>query len=136
MIAKIASGVAEQLLAHAASEAPREACGLLLGRREPLSINSAVPARNVATRPETSFEIDPATLLSQHRAARGEGLEVVGHYHSHPNASPEPSHRDAARASENGQLWLIIAGGAVHGWQAVAKGCVEGRFTAVALEAG
>lgn len=128
----ITSGVEKQLLEAAANAAPEECCGLLLGR--PGHIETAVPARNVAHDRARSFEIDPAVLLRTHREARGAGQQVIGHYHSHPNGSAEPSRRDAARALENGQLWLIIAAGSVTAWQPAAEGALHNRFHPVTLE--
>lgn len=103
----IASGLLSRILAHAATEPAREACGLLLGIRD--EITDAVPTANVADRPADSFEIDPAALFAAHRAARAGGPAMIGHYHSHPGGSCEPSRRDAA-AAVPGQLWLIVAG--------------------------
>lgn len=130
----IASGVEKQLLAAAAAAAPEECCGLLLGREN--RIETAVPAANVAADRTRSFEIDPAVLLRTHREARGLGQQVIGHYHSHPNGSAEPSKRDAARATENGQLWVIIAAGTLSAWQAGADtaNALHNRFHPVTLE--
>ncbi len=114
MIVAIARQVAESLAAEASAAHPRECCGLLLGT--PVRIVSVVAAANAAADPHRSFEIDPATLLRTHREARGAGSAVIGHYHSHPNGNGEPSRRDAARALEDGQIWLIIAGGALSAW--------------------
>jgi proteasome lid subunit RPN8/RPN11 len=114
---------------------PEEACGLLLGR--PDAIIDLRPARNVADEPRRRFEIDPAMLLATHREARGLGLEVIGHYHSHPNGRAAPSRRDAARALDNGQLWLIVTADTVSAWRAVAEDmvdCLYGRFRSVNLE--
>ncbi|MFZ4690341.1 MAG: Mov34/MPN/PAD-1 family protein [Polymorphobacter sp.] len=138
MIIAIASGVADALVSAAADADPNEACGLLLGT--PGRIMAAVPARNVAAHPERSFEIDPATLLRTHREARGQGQAVIGHYHSHPNGNAEPSLRDAARAVNDGQIWVIIANGTAHAWQVVADdpggSAVHGCFLPVTLVAG
>ena len=78
--------------------------------------------------PEHGFEIDPAALLHWHRAVRGERLAVVGHYHSHPNGLARPSATDAARAVEDGQLWVVASRDALTGWVRTAAG-----FDAVAL---
>ena len=135
----ITSTAMEAVLAHARAEHPHEACGLLIGTRGATpgtgTVTEARVARNVAPHPERGFEIDPATLLTTHREARGSGHIVVGHYHSHPSGSTEPSRTDAARAVEDGQLWLIVADGKVGGWLAASTGDVHGRFTAVALNA-
>ncbi len=116
----IASDVVETLRGQARAALPAEACGLLLGITG--RVTRAVPARNIAVSPERGFEIDPATLLRAHRDARGSGEAVVGHYHSHPNGSSAPSRTDAARAIEDGQLWVIVADDTVAAWTMTATG--------------
>ena len=124
---------ADRLLALAAASRD-EVCGLLLGSRhdQRATVARLVPARNVALDPARSFEIDPATLLATHREARSQGLLVLGHWHSHPNGSQAPSARDAARALDNGQIWLIIAGGRLAGF--VAGSDATGRFLPVPVK--
>ncbi len=124
----IFSTAAQQIVAHAAGEAPREACGLLLGQGE--RVEQAIPAANVADDPLTAFEIDPALLLRAHREARDGGLAILGWYHSHPNGRRDPSAEDAARAEEAGKLWLIVADGALHAYLATGGGA---GFTRAAL---
>lgn len=138
MIVAIASGVTQSLIDAAAQAAPHEACGLLLG--QPGRIETSVAARNVSAHPDRAFEIDHATLLRTHREARGQGRRVIGHYHSHPDGTAEPSLRDAAAALDNGQIWLVVAGGGISGWRVVADdpggSALHGRFLPVTLEAG
>ncbi len=131
MIVTIASGVVEAMQRHALAEHPREACGLLYGSSG--AIDAAEPARNVAASPNRSFEIEPTALLRAYREARGAGQAVLGWYHSHPNGVAEPSPTDAARAVEDGKLWLIVTADAVTAWTAVADGALHGRFAPVAL---
>ncbi len=129
MQVRIFSTTAEQILEHAAREHPREACGLLLGRAG--TIETAVATANLAADPEIAFEIDPAALLRAHRGARDGGPALLGWYHSHPNGHPEPSPVDAARAEEDGKLWLIATDRLrlfVSG-----PGPLHGRFTEVPL---
>ena len=130
---RISSGVFESLRVEAVRAHPHECCGLVTGK--PGSIEAIVPARNVSPHPDAHFEIDPGTLLRTHRAVRAEQRHVIGHYHSHPNGSSEPSPRDAARAAHNGEVWIIVAGGAVTGWQAVepSDDALHGRFQPVQL---
>jgi proteasome lid subunit RPN8/RPN11 len=128
---RITSGVRLALIAHAARGAPNEACGLLLGRGD--NITRHVEAANVAADPVRRFEIDPAVLLRTHREARGAGEAILGWYHSHPNGQREPSETDAARAVEDGKLWVIVAAGALTGWLAGRDGPVHGRFCPVDL---
>jgi desampylase len=137
MIVAIARQVAETLLAEAAAAHPRECCGLLQG--SPGRIDRAVAAPNVAADPLRGFEIDPAALLRTHRAARAAGAAILGNYHSHPNGRAEPSARDAARAVEDGQLWLIVAAGRIGAWRvgrATGGDAHGGAFTQLQLEIG
>ncbi|HEY8947566.1 MAG TPA: M67 family metallopeptidase [Rhizomicrobium sp.] len=95
---------------------PRECCGLLEGTRngETFRITALHPARNLS--PDSDrFEIDPADHFAALRAARANGLAIVGCYHSHPNGKGEPSLRDTEGAWDQGFLWLIgaVSGGAV-----------------------
>ncbi|WP_313670892.1 M67 family metallopeptidase [Sandarakinorhabdus sp.] len=133
---QISSGDRQFLLDAALASPQTEVCGLLLGQNKDGTnrVETLVPARNVAADPARSFEIDPATLMATHRAARGQGRQVIGHWHSHPNARREPSSRDAARATENGQIWLIIAGGDVTAWVPHAIGPGPATFQPIAIE--
>lgn len=126
------------MLDAAAATPAQECCGLLVGLRQGNlgRVEALVPARNVAADPARSFEIDPATLLATHREARGQGRQVIGHWHSHPNGRCAPSARDAARALDNGQIWMIVAGGEVGAWVANAGPSGPARFSPVALEIG
>lgn len=124
--------VRDGIISHAARDVPREACGILFGRDD--AIDGAEAARNIAANPERGFEIEPAALLRSHRDARGQGRLVIGWYHSHPNGSAQPSATDAARAVEDGRLWLIAAGGEVTAWRVVPDGPVHGRFASVPLQ--
>lgn len=130
----IASSVVESLRNHAAAGYPCEVCGVLLGDPQG-NVVAAVEARNVAAHPERSFEIDPAVLLATHRDARGKGLQVAGWYHSHPGGPGQPSTTDAARAVEDGKVWVIIAAGDVTAWRVVPGGPLHGRFAPVTLQA-
>jgi proteasome lid subunit RPN8/RPN11 len=132
MCLRISSGQRQFLLDAAAAQPDEEVCGLLVGSED--AVARLVPARNVARDPARTFEIEPATLLATHRTARVSGHRVIGHWHSHPNGRCEPSARDAARATDNGAIWLIIAGGDLSAWRAESRGPGPARFVPVALE--
>lgn len=121
----------EQIRADVAADPSRERCGLLLGRGG--RIEAVLPAANVADDPARRFEIDPATLLDAHRAARAGGAAVVGHYHSHPGGPAQPSARDAAAAHGDGALWMIAGRDAVRLFAAVQRGRILGAFEPVDL---
>lgn len=115
----IPAALLAEVLAHAARTPRLEVCGLLFGGAG--RIDRAKPAANVAADPARFFELDPTTLFRALRAERAGGPRIVGHYHSHPNGSADPSARDRA-AAEPGQLWLIVAGNDARLWRAVAGG--------------
>ncbi len=95
---KVHRGVLEVIEAHARRDAPQECCGLLLGTAT--EIVEAVPARNVAVDPSRRYEIAPDDYFAAIRRCRsdGEGLAVVGGYHSHPRSQPVPSPTDLEQA--------------------------------------
>ena len=113
MKVEIARSLLEQIMALAAA-APDEICGLLFGQSD--RIETICCAANVAPDPARHFELDPSVLIAAHRAARGGGPQVIGHYHSHPSGVARPSVTDAACASPDGSLWLIVGGGEARLW--------------------
>ncbi len=131
MSLRISSELLTQLRTFADATPDVEVCGLLLG--EGCETREILPAANVATTPANRFEIDPAVLISAHRAARDGGLSVIGCYHSHPTGSAHPSAEDARQAAADGQFWIILGTDGVSAWQAVEQGAVHGRFNPVVL---
>jgi len=112
--AVLAQAARETMLEFARAAFPREACGLLLG--EGGQIRAATFAPNVHPEPLRHFEIDPAALISAHKAAREGGPQVLGYWHSHPNGLAAPSDVDRAHASGEGRVWAIVANGAISLW--------------------
>jgi proteasome lid subunit RPN8/RPN11 len=78
----------------------------------------AVPARNIATEPLRRYEIAPEDHFAVIRRCRsgGEGLEVVGGYHSHPHSQPIPSPTDLEQAF---QEFIYVIAGPVDGSRAL-----------------
>lgn len=117
--------------AHAARDAPNEACGLLFGQGD--AIDATLATANVVPDPERRFEIDPSALFAALRAERAGGATLLGYYHSHPSGDATPSRADADAAVPDERLWLIVAGTDATLWRAVDGGAVHGRFDAVEL---
>lgn len=109
-----------------------EVCGLLLGVAG--RIEAIAPAANVAPDPARHFELDPAVLIGAHRAARGGGPAVIGHYHSHPSGVAAPSLTDAENSAPDGSFWLIVGDGVARLWRAEPDSTVKARFTEIALD--
>lgn len=98
------------------------------------AIDTASVELNAAANPLTHFEIHPAALFAAIRAERAGERRVAGYWHSHPSGDTHPSPTDAAMAAPDSKLWLIVAGGSIAGWRAVANGVRHGRFDPVELE--
>ncbi len=110
----IRRSAAESLIVHARSEAPRECCGLLVGQAG--LVERVVPAVNVRAS-DVSYLIDPRDHFAAIRAARSEGLSVVGGYHSHPRSEALPSATDLAESAGPGFLYVIAAPAFRDGWR-------------------
>jgi proteasome lid subunit RPN8/RPN11 len=93
------------MLAHAREASPNECCGLLVGRRG--AVESAVRARNLEAGP-TRYLIDPQDHFAAMKAARAQGLRVIGAYHSHPAGAPTPSPSDIAEATGGADFLYVI----------------------------
>lgn len=96
---------------RAEADYPVEACGLLIGKRvgDEVWIRSVREAVNLETdHAATRYELDPQAFLAADRDARRMGLDVVGFWHSHPDAPPAPSETDLA-AAWSGYVYMIVS---------------------------
>lgn len=93
-------GIVAALRAHAAREAPRECCGVVvrIGRRDHYRA-----CRNLAGS-DAEFAIDPRDW-----AAAEDAGEIVAVCHSHPFASAEPSPADRTSCEVTALPWLIVS---------------------------
>lgn len=99
------------ILTHVWGSLPEEACGLLSGRRDRrgfVTVASAHPADNVAASNRgRRFEVDPAAHARLARHLRGSGLDIIGHYHSHPETGARPSATDLDSITDPSAIWVI-----------------------------
>src|SRR5687768_4581445 len=79
------SAVWRRILEHAARDAPRECCGLLIG--QDIRIQDVWPARNELGA-VSQYRIDARDHFAAIRHARASGMTIVGAYHSHPRSAP------------------------------------------------
>lgn len=79
---------------------PREGCGVLMGevaggaRR----VTRLEPAENRWPERDDRYLVDPDTLRRLMEEEENDGPRVLGFYHSHPDAPPEPSRTDREHA--------------------------------------
>ncbi|MFB6273944.1 MAG: Mov34/MPN/PAD-1 family protein [Salinibacter sp.] len=100
----------EQIVQHSEQTYPHEACGVLIGhhngdeiRVEDIEImdNAREDARH------NRYIIAPEDVLRAERQAEAQGLDLVGFFHSHPDAPAEPSDYDLEHASWPGLAYAI-----------------------------
>jgi proteasome lid subunit RPN8/RPN11 len=99
----------EAVLAHARAAWPQECCGVLLAD------GAAGATITRVLRAENEETSDPGRRYVLGRHAHLEAVElelagrahILGYYHSHPHAGPQPSCRDAELAAEEA-VYLIV----------------------------
>ena len=103
---------AEAMLAHARDGYPFEVCGVLLGRAGERRVERiARVANREQESPRVRYAIAPEDQLRLQREARGQGLEIVGFYHSHPDHPARPSETDrriAAEGLSDGLCYVVV----------------------------
>ena len=95
--------LAARIRAHGVETYPHECCGALLGRdaegdaaREVKSLLPLANRRNDS--PRNRFELTAEDVRLAEKTAKDEGLELLGWYHSHPDAPARPSEFDRDHA--------------------------------------
>jgi proteasome lid subunit RPN8/RPN11 len=122
----VPEAIREQLIAHARTDAPNEACGLVAFRDG--VAERYLPGENTLASPYR-FELRPADPADFFLEDDGYELAV---FHSHPETAPRPSRTDI----ENIGLWegrpyliLSLATGELGGWR-----IQDGRVEPLSLE--
>lgn len=102
----------EAIRSHGQETYPEECCGFLLG--QPTAQGNRVLAlsrveNSQQTNRERRYTIAPADYHAADRAARRQGLDIVGFYHSHPDHPARPSATDLAEATFPGYTYVIVS---------------------------
>jgi proteasome lid subunit RPN8/RPN11 len=98
---RLPGALLEKIRRHGAAAYPAECCGVMVGRSGGTDAKEVVrlrPAVNRRTDDPHRYLIASDDLRRLEREVQGEGLEIVGYYHSHPDHPAEPSAYDAAHA--------------------------------------
>lgn len=98
MALEISTEDADAIRGHGEETFPDECCGFMLGEAKGENRRVAELLRADNVREEEAkhnrFLISPEDYLKSEKAARAKGLDVIGFYHSHPNAPAKPSQYD------------------------------------------
>jgi len=101
----------ETIERHLEAGYPDEACGVMIGR-EALTRTEVVRLVLADNAREDSrhnrYVIPPEAVLAAEKAARAEGLGVIGYFHSHPDHPARPSEFDREHAWP-GLSYLIVS---------------------------
>jgi proteasome lid subunit RPN8/RPN11 len=102
--------IAEELLSHARSEVPNEACGLLAGSLATGVATAYHPARNADASPYV-YTVHPDDLVRIVFGIEdaGEDLLAIFHSHTHTPAVPSPTDRRQAFYPEAFYLLVTLA---------------------------
>lgn len=89
---------------------PEEACGGLLGRSDAATVEvvAAEPVDNTGRDRRRRYLIGPQDVVALERRAAALDLQLVGYYHSHPDAPARPSEFDRSHAWP-WYVYLIVA---------------------------
>jgi cell wall-associated NlpC family hydrolase len=115
----ITPALREAMLDHAAAEAPRECCGLLVSVGRDTHDGELVAYQRVANLCTGAAGSDRFILDPEAYAAAEDVGTVVAVVHSHPNASANPSMADRVGCERSGLPWVIV------GWPSGALKIVE-----------
>ena len=100
----------DKILAHARSEAPVEACGLIAGRIEGTDkIVEKVYILTNTDHAEEHFTLDPREQLAAVKDMRANGLVQLGNWHSHPVSPSRPSDEDKRLAYDSTASYMILS---------------------------
>lgn len=105
---QISQGLVANLLAHARTDHPDEACGVIAGPAGSDSPTRFIPMVNAARSP-TFYEFDSADLLKLYRELDSNDEDPVVIYHSHTSTEAYPSRTDIAYASEPFAHYVVVS---------------------------
>lgn len=91
-----------EIARHGEETFPNECCGFMLGKLNGDDRGVTELMRAANDREDEAkynrFLITPEAYLRGEKAARKKGLDIIGFYHSHPNAPARPSQYDLDHA--------------------------------------
>jgi proteasome lid subunit RPN8/RPN11 len=103
---RISAALADELLAHAAAEAPNEACGILAGSLADGRATAYHPARNADASPFV-YTVHPDDLVRIVLGIEDAGQDLVAIFHSHTRTPAVPSPTDRRQAMYPDAFYLL-----------------------------
>lgn len=110
MTIKLKKADFEQIVAHAKSELPNEACGLIAGRVDgEVKVVEKVYFLTNVDRSNEHFSLDPKEQLAAVKDMRANGFAPLGNWHSHPESPSRPSDEDKRLAYDSKASYMILS---------------------------
>lgn len=107
---KLSKSDFEKILAHAESELPNEACGLIGGVVEGgVKIIKKVYLLTNIDHSNEHFSLDPKEQLAAVKDMRAQGISPLGNWHSHPESPSRPSEEDKRLAYDSKASYMILS---------------------------
>jgi proteasome lid subunit RPN8/RPN11 len=107
------SNVLDAIRQHGADAYPEEGCGFLLGTVTDDGENRVTSIRRATNREDERrirrYQLTADDYRAADEAAREQGLDVVGIYHSHPDHPARPSETDLEEATFPGYTYVIVS---------------------------
>lgn len=100
--------LADEMLAHARTELPNEACGLLSGSLADGRVTTFHPARNAEASP-LRYNVHPDDLVRITFAIEDAGQDLVAIFHSHTLSPAVPSATDRREAMYPDPFYLLAS---------------------------
>ena len=107
---KLSKADYNKIIAHAESELPYEACGLIAGNID--GENKEIKKVYFLTNTDHSnehFSLDPREQLAAVKDMRKNGLVPLGNWHSHPESPSRPSDEDKRLAYDSKASYMILS---------------------------
>ena len=107
---KLSKADYNRIIAHAESELPNEACGLIAGSID--GENKEIKKVYFLTNTDHSnehFSLDPREQLAAVKDMRKNGFVPLGNWHSHPESPSRPSDEDKRLAYDSKASYMILS---------------------------
>ena len=103
---EIPKDIRDQMIDHAMSELPDEACGLLAGPSG--SVERFFPMTNADHSPMT-YRLDPGEQIRVFNEIDDKGWQLAGIFHSHTHTEAYPSPTDRAQAFYPEAYYVLVS---------------------------
>jgi proteasome lid subunit RPN8/RPN11 len=106
----LSADLQNQIIAHARSGLPNEACGLLAGKAEveEKTVLGIYCLKNIDQSPE-HFSMAPEDQFKVIQEIRKKGWTLLGNFHSHPSTPSRPSPEDIRLAFDPSLSYVIVS---------------------------